>query len=146
MHVDNVQFDSKELWRLSDVAEKRGLTVPGLLASLGKDLLAGVELPKPPPPPPEPEPEPEPQGMSYQDKCAAVEPLRNLCLSDGEIAQRVGMSVSWVFDTRKRLGIPPVAPKKRTTQQRLDAAWAIEQLEKQDEAERIGRENMKESK
>jgi hypothetical protein len=125
MHVDRVQFDSKELWQLADVAEKRGLTVPGLLAALAKDLLNEAQ-----PTPPVPAPTPKKPQLSYEELCLRIAHLRSLELSDMEIAKRLDVSTPWVQRIRAQMGLPSVgrgrpskerAERKAAVLQRLDA-------------------------
>jgi hypothetical protein len=125
MFVQKVPFDSKELWQLTDFAEKRGQTVAELLSDLGKQLLAG----KVPPKPPEPEPEPKPVEPTFEELCVQVQVLYGKGLADNEIAKRLNRSPAWAQRTRVRLGLPSRNRGRRTHEEIARAREALEELD-----------------
>ena len=123
MQVNKVEFEPSELWRLSSMAEKKGLSVAELLSQLGKQLLVepATQKWKPTPSPPI---EPESGISSYEQLYVRVEQLYEMGLTDGEIAARIGRSPSWVQGARKRLGLL----KRRGRRTREESALARNSL------------------
>lgn len=86
-----VDIPRRELFRLEDAAEQRGMTLPEFLLNAGR-AVAGIGEPGP----------------------DSIETLTRLGMTDRDIARRLGLTNAAVAGRRRRLGIPANHQTRRT--------------------------------